>query len=161
MDVATGTESKILVRVGRFTIAFRHCARHRKPVPRYPYHRSVMASTSTFIPGSIAISADRITKPTSFHIFCSRARTVPMASHFRAQPSAVQASRVLGIGGNKATSTPGGDATGGTQNNRARINALFADLHAESMDWATFTNNAVTANDPDGELRWKPYTPYP
>jgi hypothetical protein len=67
---------------------------------------------------------------------------------------------VLGIGGGSAT-TPGGPATAGTYSNRKRVSALFADLHAETMDWTTFTNNAATANDPDGELRWKPYIPYP
>src|SRR6266478_2796286 len=42
---------------------------------------------------------------------------------------------VLGNGGGTATSTPGGGATAGTQSNRQRINALFADLHVETMSW--------------------------
>jgi len=63
---------------------------------------------------------------------------------------------VLGRGGNTATSNPGGDATGGTHNNRTKINALFADLHSETMSWATFTNNAATSSDPDGLYRWTP-----
>ena len=97
-------------------------------------------------PGGIATSADRITKPTSFILFAPAQDNSNGVAFQGAADSAAQGVRVLGIGSNKATSTPGGDAIGGTQNNRARINALFADLHAESMDWATFTNN-----DADGQ----------
>jgi prepilin-type processing-associated H-X9-DG protein len=64
---------------------------------------------------------------------------------------------VKGIGGNSATSVPGGNAIGGTHSSRQRINALFADLHCETISWATFTNNAVTPGDPDGYLRWNPF----
>jgi prepilin-type N-terminal cleavage/methylation domain-containing protein len=118
-------------------------------------------------PGGIAIPADRITKPTSFILFApaqDNSAAVAFQGTAASPPSPAQGVTVLGIGGTtppKATSNPGGDATGGTQNSRTRINALFADLHAESMNWMTFTNNAVTASDPDGELRWKPYIPYP
>jgi prepilin-type N-terminal cleavage/methylation domain-containing protein len=113
-------------------------------------------------PGLVGMAADKISKPSVFILFAPAQKfgnTVsfdPTAKANFAAPGV----KVLG-NGSDATSTPGGVATGGTQNNRQRINALFADLHSETMLWTTFTNNAVTANDPDGELRWKPYTPYP
>ena len=112
---------------------------------------------------NVAISADRITKPTAFILFApAQAAGATVSFQGSADPALLAPGvKVLGIGGNRATSTPGGNATAGTQNNRNRINALFADLHAETMPWSTFTNDAVTADDPDGELRWKPYTPYP
>jgi prepilin-type N-terminal cleavage/methylation domain-containing protein len=111
-------------------------------------------------PGGAAMPASKITKPTAFILFAP-AQMQGAGVSFQgtasgANSGAPQGVRVLGIG-----STPGGNAIGGTQNNRQRINALFADLHCETMPWATFTNNVVTAGDPDGELRWKPYTPYP
>lgn len=116
-------------------------------------------------PGGAAMPASKITKPTAFILFAP-AQMQGAAVSFQGAASGAnsgvpQGVRVLGIGTTQATSTPGGNAIGGTQNNRQRINALFADLHCETMPWATFTNNAVTASDPDGELRWKPYTPYP
>jgi prepilin-type N-terminal cleavage/methylation domain-containing protein/prepilin-type processing-associated H-X9-DG protein len=114
-------------------------------------------------PGNVAISADRISKPTAFILFAPAQAAGATVTFSGLATEGAPGVRVRGLGGPppRATSTPGGDAIGGTQNNRGRINALFADLHAESMDWSTFTNNAVTATDPDGELRWKPYIPYP
>ena len=52
-------------------------------------------------------------------------------------------------------------ASGGTHTSRKRINALFADLHSENMDWTTFINDTPSANDPSADLRWSPYIPYP
>ena len=103
-----------------------------------------------------SISADKITKPTTFILFAP-AQKSGLSVSFQGDggiASPAPGVKVLGIGGNQATSTPGGSATGGTQNNRARINALFADLHSENMLWETFTNNAATGNDPDGAYRW-------
>jgi prepilin-type N-terminal cleavage/methylation domain-containing protein/prepilin-type processing-associated H-X9-DG protein len=115
-------------------------------------------------PGGVAISADRITKPTAFILFAP-AQDSSASVNFQgtATNPAAPGVTVIGIDGNppRATSNPGGNATGGTHSSRKRINALFADLHAETMDWTKFTNNVATASDPDGELRWKPYTPYP
>jgi prepilin-type N-terminal cleavage/methylation domain-containing protein/prepilin-type processing-associated H-X9-DG protein len=111
--------------------------------------------------GNVAISADKITKPTAFIVFApaqAAGATVTFAGWANSTAPGVT---VLGAGGNAATSTPGGNATRGPHNNRSKINALFGDLHSETMAWATFTNNAATGGDPDGELRWKPYTPYP
>jgi prepilin-type processing-associated H-X9-DG protein len=60
----------------------------------------------------------------------------------------------------KNVSVPGGGAQGGTQSSRKRINALFADLHAETMPWSKFIlDNDL--NDPSAALRWDPYLGYP
>lgn len=118
-------------------------------------------------PGVAGIVAAKISKPSVFILFAPAQKSGATVSFDTTAKAnfAAPGTRVLGIGGNKATSTPGGDATGGTHSNRKRINALFADLHCEGMPWsgttAAFTNNTATASDPDGELRWKPYTPYP
>jgi prepilin-type N-terminal cleavage/methylation domain-containing protein/prepilin-type processing-associated H-X9-DG protein len=114
---------------------------------------------------SVGITADRISKPTAFILFAP-AQASGLTVTFQGDAvSAIPGVTVLGIGSttaNTATSTPGGNATRGTQNNRNRINALFADLHAETMDWTRFTNDAATANDPDGQYRWNPVpTPSP
>jgi prepilin-type N-terminal cleavage/methylation domain-containing protein len=111
--------------------------------------------------GNVAISADRIIKPTAFILFAPAEAAGATVTFAGWASSTAPGVRVLGAGGNAATSTPGGNATGGTHNSRSKINALFGDLHSETMSWATFTNNAATGSDPDGELRWKPYTPYP
>jgi prepilin-type processing-associated H-X9-DG protein len=67
---------------------------------------------------------------------------------------------VLGNGNGTATTNPNNQtATGGTHGNRTRINALFADLHCESMTWNAFTSTtASVAGQPD---QWTPYSPYP
>jgi prepilin-type N-terminal cleavage/methylation domain-containing protein len=103
---------------------------------------------------NVPISADKITKPSAFILFSPAVAAGPTVTFAGAGNSLFPGVMVLGTGSNAATSTPGGSATGGTQNNRARINALFADLHSENMLWETFTNNAATANDPDGAYRW-------
>src|SRR6266436_7513345 len=105
----------------------------------------------------VGASADKISKPSIFILFApaqasGAAVTFQGSAGFATLPGVT----VLGTGSNVATSSPGGNATGGTQNSRAKINALFADLHSETMSWATFTNNAATANDPDGAFRWTP-----
>ncbi len=53
-------------------------------------------------------------------------------------------------------SSPGGAALGGVQRKRSAINALFADLHTESVPWETFKANATgVATDPS-YFRWDP-----
>jgi prepilin-type N-terminal cleavage/methylation domain-containing protein len=113
-------------------------------------------------PNDIAMSADKISKPTVFILFAPAQASTAAVSFQGTAVSAAPGVTVLGIGGNTVTSTPGGNATGGTQNTRKRINALFADLHCETMLWTTFTSNTANPpSDPDGNLRWTPYTPYP
>ena len=101
---------------------------------------------------------DKITKPTIFIMFAP-AQTQGAAVSFLGTAATVSPYvTVLGIGGGQAKSTPDGSAAiGGTQNNRTKINALFADLHVETMAWSLFT--AKTNNppsDPCGAQRWNP-----
>jgi prepilin-type N-terminal cleavage/methylation domain-containing protein/prepilin-type processing-associated H-X9-DG protein len=51
-------------------------------------------------------------------------------------------------------------ASGGTHNSRKQINALFADLHAETVLWSKFILDN-DPNDPSAALRWDPYLGYP
>jgi prepilin-type N-terminal cleavage/methylation domain-containing protein len=123
-------------------------------LPASPISYGVNANI--YLPGGITISTTKITKPTAFILFAPAPASGPTVSFQGWATSPNQGVTVVGAGGNTATSTPGGAATGGTQSNRQRINALFADLHCETMSWATFTNNAATAGDPDGQYRWNP-----
>jgi prepilin-type N-terminal cleavage/methylation domain-containing protein len=111
---------------------------------------------------NVAISAGKITKPTVFILFAPAQAPGATVTFQGTAVSAAPGVTVLGMGSNVARSVPpGANATAGTQNNRTRINALFADLHCETMAWGVFTNNVAIASDTDGELRWKPYIPYP
>jgi len=106
--------------------------------------------------GGIAISTDKITKPTAFIVFAPAQKSGTTTS-FQGVGNVLP----LGVNLLAATSTPGGVATGGTHSNRRKINAVFADLHVESMLWSSgtgpaFTNSTVTGSDPDGYLRWNP-----
>src|SRR5439155_16151734 len=86
-------------------------------------------NANVYLPGNVAISADRITKPTAFILFAPAQAAGATVTFLGLATSPVPGVKVLGIGSNTATSTPGGNAIGGTQNSRTRINALFADLH--------------------------------
>jgi len=113
------------------------------------------------------MSADKITKPAVFIVFAPAQKsgtTVTFQGSANTTSQANLASSanvtVVGIGGGQATSSPGGNATGGTHNSRTKINALCADWHAETMSWSgagpAFTNIAPTGTDPDGGYRWSP-----
>ncbi len=107
------------------------------------------------VSGAAPISATQIRKPTAFVLFAP-AQASGTSISFSGWATSFPGVTVLGIGGTTATSNPGGNAIGGTQNSRQRINALFADLHCETMSWGTFTNIGVTNDDPDGPFRWTP-----
>lgn len=107
------------------------------------------------VSGASAISATNIRKPTAFVLFAPAQASGTTVS-FSGWANSFPGVTVLGVGSTTATSNPGGNAIGGTQNNRQRINALFADLHCESLAWGTFTNIGVTNDDPDGAFRWAP-----
>jgi prepilin-type N-terminal cleavage/methylation domain-containing protein len=109
---------------------------------------------------NVAISADKITKPVAFILFAPAQAAGPTVTFSGLATTGAPGVTVLGNGGGTATSVPGGAATAGTQSNRQRINALFADLHCETLPWTTFTTNPALATDPD-YFRWHPYTPYP
>jgi prepilin-type N-terminal cleavage/methylation domain-containing protein/prepilin-type processing-associated H-X9-DG protein len=110
--------------------------------------------------GGAAISTDKIIKPTAFIVFAPAQESGTTTSFQGIGTSAAPGVTVLG-----ATSTPGGAATGGTHNNRKKVNAIFADWHVESMLWngtgPAFTNTASTGTDPDGDYRWCPQPPCP
>jgi prepilin-type N-terminal cleavage/methylation domain-containing protein len=107
------------------------------------------------LPGNAPISADKITKPVTFIVFAPAQAAGPTVSFQGTGISAIPGVTVLA-----ATSTPGGVAAGGTHNSRAKINALCADWHGETMLWNStgpaFTNTAPTGTDPDGAFRWSP-----
>jgi prepilin-type N-terminal cleavage/methylation domain-containing protein len=111
-------------------------------------------------PNVFGASADKITKPTSFVLFAPAQKSGTTVSfQGTADLLPAQGITVLGTGSNAAMSSPGGSATGGTHSSRTKINALFADLHCETMLWRSgtgpaFTNNTQTPNDLDGYYRW-------
>jgi prepilin-type N-terminal cleavage/methylation domain len=108
-------------------------------------------------PGGAAMLASKIAKPTAFILFAPAQASGATVSFSGLANSPLSGVTVAGNDNNTATSSPGGVAIGGTQNNRQRINALFADLHCETMPWTTFTRTGGTTDDPDAAFRWNPY----
>jgi prepilin-type processing-associated H-X9-DG protein len=108
--------------------------------------------------GGAAISTDKIIKPTAFIVFAPAQESGTTTSFQGVGTSSAPGVTVLA-----ATSTPGGTATGGTHNNRKKINAIFADWHVESMLWSgtdpAFTNMSDPGSDPDAPYRWSPQGP--
>jgi prepilin-type processing-associated H-X9-DG protein len=112
--------------------------------------------------GVIGISADRISKPTTFIVF---APAQASGATVRFQGSANTTSQAFLAASSNVTvlaaNSPGGPATGGTHSARTKINALFADWHVETMLWSgtgpAFTHTTATASDPDGYFRWNPF----
>jgi prepilin-type N-terminal cleavage/methylation domain-containing protein len=107
------------------------------------------------LPGSVAISADKISKPVTFIVFAPAQAAGATVSFQGVATSPAPGVRVLA-----ATSTPGGAATGGAHNDRAKINALCADWHAETMLWSgtgpAFTNVSDPGSDFAAPNRWSP-----
>jgi prepilin-type processing-associated H-X9-DG protein len=105
-----------------------------------------------------AQSADKITKPAAFIMFAPAQASGTTVSFAGLATTAAPGVLVNSDGDHPAMSSPGGTATGGTHNSRLKINALFADWHAETMPWSgtgpAFTNNTQTGTDPDGHYRW-------
>jgi prepilin-type N-terminal cleavage/methylation domain-containing protein len=109
--------------------------------------------------GGIGISADKITKPTTFIVFAPAQASTTTVSFLGLGNSSAPGVRVLA-----AASTPGGSAQGGTHNGRTMIEALFADWHAETMSWRgtpdgtypAFTHTTDPGHDPDAPYRWSP-----
>jgi prepilin-type N-terminal cleavage/methylation domain-containing protein len=111
------------------------------------------------LPGNVAISADKITKPVTFIVFAPAQASGKTVSFQGAGNSSFPGVTLAGSS-NSVTSTPGGTAAAGISNNRAKINALCADWHAETMFWTStgpaFSNTGATGTDPDGAYRWSP-----
>ncbi len=108
---------------------------------------------------NVGISTSKVTNPSGFILFAPAQASGPTVSFQGTALSDAPGVTVLGTGGNTATSTPGGNATGGTHNSRQRINALFGDLHCENMTWTAFAT--TTSSVPGQPGQWTPYFPYP
>jgi hypothetical protein len=92
------------------------------------------------------ISTDKIVRPSAFILFApAQARGTTVT--FTGNPT-------VPVTVYKDASVPGGTAVGGTQNKRQRINALFADLHADSLTWTTFKTASSTTTGDDANFRW-------
>ena len=113
---------------------------------------------SNLYSGGVPISADKIAKPTAFIVFAPAQKSGTRVSFQGVGNSAGPNGQGVTVLAN--ASNPGGTATGGTHNNRTKINALFADWHVETMAWSgtgpAFTNTTQTGTDPDGGYRWNP-----
>jgi len=114
--------------------------------------------------GVVSMSADRISKPTVFIVFAPAQASGSTVRFLGVGNTTSQANLTASanVTVRAATSNPGNyTVTGGTHNSRAKINALFADWHVETMSWTgtgpAFTNTTATATDPDGYLRWNPF----
>jgi prepilin-type N-terminal cleavage/methylation domain len=103
---------------------------------------------------NIAISATKITNPSGFILFAPAQAFGATVSFQGTAVSSAPGVTVIGNGNNTATSNPGGNANGGTHNSRQRVNALFGDLHCETMTWAAFT--VTTSNVPGQPGQWTP-----
>jgi prepilin-type N-terminal cleavage/methylation domain-containing protein len=110
-------------------------------------------------PSGAALSTTKITNPTGFILFAPAQTLGTTVSFLGTAISPGQGVTVLGNGNNTATSNPGGAATGGTHNSRQRINALFGDLHCETMTWTVFATTSSSVPGQPGQ--WTPYLPYP
>ena len=108
------------------------------------------------LPGNVAISADKITKPVTFIVFAPAQASTATVTFLGVANSAVPGVNVVAA----LSTPPGANATGGTHSSRRKINALCADWHVETMLWSgtgpAFINTTPTATDPDGAFRWSP-----
>ena len=100
-------------------------------------------------PSIAGLSMDRITNPSVFIIFAPAQAAGPTVAFAGGTAAAVTVYKNI----NPA-------AFGGTHSSRTKINALFADWHAENMDWSKFILD-TDLNDPSAALRWDPYLGYP
>jgi len=106
--------------------------------------------------GGAAISADKITKPVTFIVFAPAQASTATVSFLGVGTSAAPGVTVLAA----LSTPPGANATGGTHQNRAKINAMCGDWHVEMMPWSgtgpAFKNTTNPGNDPDAPFRWSP-----
>ncbi|MGI8955946.1 MAG: type II secretion system protein [Chthoniobacterales bacterium] len=133
---------------------------HPKYLPAWkifqsPFDKRSLVENDTTAPISYGLnlnaaqkSTDKIQKPSLFILFA---------------PAQASGSQVLfsGVSGTavtllRAASVPGGTAVGGTHQKRNSINALFADLHAESLSWTTFKLDPTGPVDDPSRFRWDP-----
>jgi prepilin-type N-terminal cleavage/methylation domain-containing protein len=112
---------------------------------------------ANILPGNVPISADKITKPVTFIVFAPAQASGATVS-FQGLGNSSAPGVTLTGSNNSVTSAPGGTAAGGTHSNRAKINALCADWHGETMFWngtgPAFTHTSDPGGDPDAPFRW-------
>ena len=110
---------------------------------------------ANILPGNVAISADKITKPVTLILFAPAQASTATVSFAGLGNSSFPGVKVLA-----ATSTPGGVAQGGTHNSRAKINAMCADWHVETIPWTgtgpAFIHTSDPGGDTDAQYRWSP-----
>jgi prepilin-type N-terminal cleavage/methylation domain-containing protein len=129
--------------------------------PRTPSPNNANSAVSYGINGTsnvIGMSADKISKPSVFIVFAP-AQASGSAVNFRGignttSQAALAASPNVTV--LAAATVPNGPATGGTHNSRTKIEALFADWHAETMPWSGTGPAFTNTSDPDGAYRWSP-----
>jgi prepilin-type N-terminal cleavage/methylation domain-containing protein len=110
-------------------------------------------------PLGAAMAVSKITNPTGFILFAPAQASGGTVTFSGWANSPVPGVTVAGIGGNTVQSSPGGNVINGTNNSRKLINALFADLHCETMTWTLFASTtAANLGEPN---QWTPYLPYP
>jgi prepilin-type N-terminal cleavage/methylation domain-containing protein len=112
----------------------------------YGLNQNINGGTNTS-----GILAEKITNPSGFIVYAPA-----QASGTTTTFSGTGAVSAPGVTVLKNASGPGGNAVGGTQNSRKRINAVFGDWHVETMSWTTFINDQVSTTDPGAAQRWTP-----
>jgi prepilin-type N-terminal cleavage/methylation domain-containing protein/prepilin-type processing-associated H-X9-DG protein len=103
---------------------------------------------------SNGILAEKISNPSGFIVYAPA-----QASGANITFSGTGAVAAPGVTVLKDASGPGGNAIGGTQNNRKRINAVFGDWHVETMTWTNFISETYSTTDPGAPQRWNPTPP--
>jgi hypothetical protein len=109
-------------------------------------------NANLFLPGNVAISADKITKPVTFIVFAPAQASTATVSFLGAGTSAPPGVRVVAA----LSTPPGANAQGGTHANRRKISAMCADWHVEIMLWSGTGPAFTNTSDPDGAYRWSP-----
>jgi prepilin-type processing-associated H-X9-DG protein len=98
----------------------------------------------------VGTSVDKISNPSIFILFAPAQASTATVTFQGTALTGLPGVTVL-----QATSAPGGAALGGTHSSRRKVNALFADLHLENMEWSVFTNTPA-GSDPSVAQRWTP-----
>ena len=111
-----------------------------------PVSYGLNGNPNTSVKGSsiAGLLSDKITNPSAFILFAPAQQRGSSVS-FQGSPVGFSSGVIV----YKGTSSPGGNATGGTHGSRARINAVFADIHTETMLWSKF----ILDNDSNDAVR--------
>jgi hypothetical protein len=98
---------------------------------------------------SLGLATDKIVRPTAF-ILMAPAQSRGTIVAFTGTPA-------VGVTVLKDSSFPGGAPTGGTQDKRTRIDALYGDLHVGTLTWSDFILDQDAGNpEADANYRWDP-----